>query len=368
MSDTYQVINRQISGVDGQVLANTQVAVLVGTINGSVLVDAATQPGSPLALLYADPQGEKPISNPTKTDGFGNLCSVYEGVETIGVYVNSGANGDGTNYVLQVYGGRVTPQQLIPYTVPNALTVGPRPLGLRWNYCNFNNANPEGGNGVSQVGFAMASYRNGGSSVIQLTTPTTTRGQALQLTGAGSGVGIGNGFTFYDNFCGVLSGAPNSINLAILRHWEYAFGIDIATATTAGCWYYLGLGVLQPNGGSFIAHSTIVTGDIVGFRFDPINYADTHWMAICQIGSGAITAANTGVVPEAGGAPHIFTIESDGVHVFFSIDGSNVASIAVTHTSGATTGYYSFATGSDESSTTADHATGYSYYLYDETL
>lgn len=128
MADTLSVINKQITSVIGQPLPGVSVAVLVGDINGASPVDATTQPGSPLATIYADPQGTTPLTNPTTlgttatvgVDGFGNLCSIVNGVYTIGIWVSSGGYGPPTHYfVLQVFGAGIVGQQLIPCSVPS---------------------------------------------------------------------------------------------------------------------------------------------------------------------------------------------------------------------------------------------------------
>ena len=46
----------------GQVIPNATIIVLSGTIGGSQGVNATTQPGTPLATIYADPYGATPIN------------------------------------------------------------------------------------------------------------------------------------------------------------------------------------------------------------------------------------------------------------------------------------------------------------------
>src|SRR5580692_5188188 len=104
MSDNLKVIKYCVTSAQGQPLAGPgiQIAVLTGDINGNQPVNATAQPGSPLATLYADPQGQHEISNPATTDGLGNLCSTQGGVTNIGVWVNISGYGSSSYYVLQV--------------------------------------------------------------------------------------------------------------------------------------------------------------------------------------------------------------------------------------------------------------------------
>ena len=121
MSNTLAVINHSFSNSEGQPLAGLICALLLGDINGASPVTATSQPGSPLASCYADPQGTTALTNPNPggfplptayltTDGFGNLCSIVNGVTTIGVWVAKSAY-----YVLQVYGPGIVAQQLISF-------------------------------------------------------------------------------------------------------------------------------------------------------------------------------------------------------------------------------------------------------------
>jgi hypothetical protein len=121
MSNTLAVINQIFQDSQGRPLAGLIIALLTGTVNGASPVTSSTQPGSPLATCYADPQGTTELTNPNPggfplpdayltTDGYGNLCSVVNGVETIGVWVAASAY-----YVLQAYGAGIVGQQLIPF-------------------------------------------------------------------------------------------------------------------------------------------------------------------------------------------------------------------------------------------------------------
>jgi hypothetical protein len=119
MSNSLKVINYVALSAEGQPLANVQVAVLVGDINGASPVTSTTQPGSPLATLYADPQGSHEIANPATTDGLGNLCSTVDGVTNVGVWVNNTGYGSSNYFVLQVFGPGVSQQRLIPISIPS---------------------------------------------------------------------------------------------------------------------------------------------------------------------------------------------------------------------------------------------------------
>src|SRR5271168_1554665 len=126
---SYYVVNRTFLNSEGQPLAGLTIAVLVGKIGGSSgNATTNTQPGSPLATVYADADGHQgTLSNPTTpgvntltTDGLGNLCSLIDGVYTIGIYLNTSGYGASTTFVLQVYGpGVAGGQQLIPLTFPS---------------------------------------------------------------------------------------------------------------------------------------------------------------------------------------------------------------------------------------------------------
>jgi hypothetical protein len=124
MSDTLGIINYQVLNVLGQPLANVEIAILAGDL-GTVVT--STQPGSPLAVLFADPGKVTAITNPTTpgtatvtTDGLGNLCTLVNGVYTIGVCVGSSGYGSPPEYVvLQIFGAGVAQQQLVQLFVPH---------------------------------------------------------------------------------------------------------------------------------------------------------------------------------------------------------------------------------------------------------
>jgi hypothetical protein len=115
MSDSLKCIKYVATSPQGQPLANVQIAVLTGDINGNQPVNASGQPGTPLATIYADPQGSHQITNPATTDGLGNLCATVDGVTTIGVWVNTSGYGASPYFVLQVYGPGIVGQQLVPF-------------------------------------------------------------------------------------------------------------------------------------------------------------------------------------------------------------------------------------------------------------
>lgn len=127
----FNVINWVFTNASGQPLANVQIAILTGTVLGSPEVDASTQPGSPLAPVFADNEGATTLTNPTTlgtntitTDGSGNLCSsvVVDGklITTIGVWADTTSN---TYFTIQAYGGGIAGvgnQQLIPLSLPTS--------------------------------------------------------------------------------------------------------------------------------------------------------------------------------------------------------------------------------------------------------
>lgn len=131
MADKLGIINYQLTNTEGQPLAGVSVAVLSGSLNGTAPVTSTTQPGSPLASIYADPAKVTALTNPTTagtstvtTDGKGNLVSVVnvEGVltTTLGVCVAfSTVINQAQSYVLQFYGpGIIGGQFLVPFTFP----------------------------------------------------------------------------------------------------------------------------------------------------------------------------------------------------------------------------------------------------------
>lgn len=127
MSNSLVVINRTILNADGQPLPGVTVAVLVGTINGASPAVTTTQPGTPLATLYADPQAAIPIHNPSDPsqaatlaiDGLGNLGSLVNGVFNIGVWLSNTGYGGSNYFVLQIFGPGVSQQQLVPCSFPS---------------------------------------------------------------------------------------------------------------------------------------------------------------------------------------------------------------------------------------------------------
>jgi hypothetical protein len=119
MSDSLKVIKYVATSALGQPLANVQIAVLTGDINGGDPANVSTQPGSPLTTIFADPQGANEITNPATTDGLGNLCATANGVTTIGVWVNISGYDSSTYFVLQVYGPGIVGQVLVPVSFPS---------------------------------------------------------------------------------------------------------------------------------------------------------------------------------------------------------------------------------------------------------
>jgi hypothetical protein len=132
MSDSLGVINFQVTNAIGQPLADVSVAILKGDINGSNPANTTTQPGTPLANIYADPAAQIPLTNPTTpgtntvtTDGLGNLCSVVNGVTSQGVWVVFSGYGSSQFYVAQIYGPGIlgtanTPNQILrPLSFPS---------------------------------------------------------------------------------------------------------------------------------------------------------------------------------------------------------------------------------------------------------
>lgn len=111
MANTLKVINQVILNALGQPLAGVNVAILSGTINGASAAATSTQPGTPAATCYSDPQGSHAVTQPLTTDGLGNLISTYLGVSYPGVWVASGY------YVLQIYGTGIVGQTLIPLSI-----------------------------------------------------------------------------------------------------------------------------------------------------------------------------------------------------------------------------------------------------------
>jgi hypothetical protein len=130
MANYLAIINYQLLNSEGQPIAGAQVAVLSGDLNGASNVTSTTQPGSPLATIYADPQASTSLANPTTpgsntvtTDGYGNLCSIVdvEGVltTTLGICVKYSTTSTVTsNYVLQFYGSGINGQLLVPFAFP----------------------------------------------------------------------------------------------------------------------------------------------------------------------------------------------------------------------------------------------------------
>ena len=99
MAATLPIINYSATDANGNALDGVYVAVLSGTLS---TVDTDDIPGTPLATLYADPEGTTPVANPTSTDGLGNIsvCPSAAGY-----------------FVLQVYGPSINGQQLFQVKV-----------------------------------------------------------------------------------------------------------------------------------------------------------------------------------------------------------------------------------------------------------
>lgn len=90
-----------VRDVLGRAVPQCTIAVLEGLPDD---VDTTTQPGSPLAGIFTDPDGADPLDNPFQTDGAGN----YQ------FYAASG------NYTIQIYGSGIRDQFLLQLTLPEA--------------------------------------------------------------------------------------------------------------------------------------------------------------------------------------------------------------------------------------------------------
>jgi hypothetical protein len=69
---TYYRLDRWVQNALGNAIAGASVAICTQPANTS------TQPPSPLATLYADPNGVTQISNPLTTDGYGHAYAYME--------------------------------------------------------------------------------------------------------------------------------------------------------------------------------------------------------------------------------------------------------------------------------------------------
>ena len=108
-----------VQNPQGQAVPNATVTVLSGTIGGSQTVYTGSQPGSPLAVIYADPYGSVQIDQTVShlvSDGSGNF----------GFWANSGW------YVLQIYGPGVEGQfvQQVSISAPVPVTLLPDSIFL----------------------------------------------------------------------------------------------------------------------------------------------------------------------------------------------------------------------------------------------
>lgn len=86
----------------GQVLPNVTVIVLAGTVGGSGGVNTTSQPGSPMATIFADPYGATPINQSTNPINTSSGNGMFQFWATAGYYVIQ-AYGPGINGQL-VYG------------------------------------------------------------------------------------------------------------------------------------------------------------------------------------------------------------------------------------------------------------------------
>lgn len=78
----------------GQPIAQCLIAILNGELSA---VNTTTQPGTPLASIFSDPDGVNPLANPMMTDGLGNFQ----------FWAAAG------NYVVQIYGPGIANTQFL---------------------------------------------------------------------------------------------------------------------------------------------------------------------------------------------------------------------------------------------------------------
>lgn len=425
---TYFRAQRTLQNTLGQALAGA----LLYVVNQPVSSGAGVIPPAPLATLFADTTGT-PLSNPVIVDGQGNAFYYTQGAVIVTeVYVYSGvivkslpdqnnAVSAVSNILIQANGVTVTDQAklniysstgtviITPDAIGNidlqapltnvvlktngtlnsdqgdlniasadgsvqlsntsgttniSVTPGARPSTARWNYANFNNPSTIAGGGNFCIGLEPSSNLTGGGS-------TSTIVNATGITGARWHLSAPDGSTYYDNFNTWTASGLANVTLGTLRFWELSLGVSGTTpGVTDGPWYYLGLGINQPNGGGYTSNSIVISGDFVGFRFNPVTYGDQHWQAICIVGGSTITVANTGITPDATTAPHVFAFSSDGsTTLTFYIDGVQVATLPISATSGAaTSGYFGVSVVSLENSTVAMTTDQYLSYHYYETI
>ena len=95
-SPTLASITGQVIDSSGQIIPGATITVLSGTIGGTDAVNTTTQPGTPLATIWADPYGNTLINQattPLVSDGNGNYqCWASSGYYVVQIW-GSGING-----------------------------------------------------------------------------------------------------------------------------------------------------------------------------------------------------------------------------------------------------------------------------------
>lgn len=219
--------------------------------------NTAVAPPSPLALIYADPHGLVPITQPIITDGFGHadfyaLAGLYTVVVALGgtiqqVYPDQslggiGTGGAGTALVLSTNGVINTSQMALNLqNTDGALSLASDAFG---NVTINNPAMPPGGT-AGQV----LTKVNGTSFDTQWTSPSS--GPSYSTVGQGGFWSAGYDQTFLN--CGVSSSGPVSPE-ANNSVWVYQFtlGYNIAVGHLS-TWITTGIGAQTVNFGVYSA-------------------------------------------------------------------------------------------------------------------
>lgn len=353
-------------------------------------------PPTPLALIYSDPNGLVPITQPLLTDGLGHAdFYALPGFYTLIVAYNGVLQqsypdqclGNGSNsIILKTNGTTNTTQSTLNLVAGTSIglssdasgdvtissTGTPLPAAqtgdtIRYNVNGDSAWDPV--NASVQTGMIYAFYTN-------TNTQFGASGFATVPTTGGSLTGV---YPTTTDSGGITISSTNSASVNTVMGWNegagtgtsrYGFGsfyrwtLRFAAGNTVNVRYWFGLTVFNSGGSGTETEAALATSKFatdtpncstIGFRFSA--GTDTAWKGITQVTGGSQTAVNTGVAMDTNS--HTFEFTFDGTTVRFFIDNNFVGSSTTNIPATSTIYVEQFLVGDNKNTATAISGTTY---------